>query len=273
MSLVLQFGDSTAPEKVSAVYYINVVESYTKNLKGTLSKHPLDAGINISDHFIADNMTFNIRGVITSADITYDAYTTSFEAVGMNNIQLWLPPVAVEVDTGKSLLSKYIPDAIGQFLSPIDPEVIGDDTEVVEAGGGFSEFIENMILEVIYNSTENTFRNSIVPATLYELEGNQYTKAPYKNLVVTDFKVNETPDTGNGCHFEMSLEQARFVYLRKEPLPEDVSDAIKKQSAETANKGSVSSTEKEVPDNPEQDPAAPRSSKLKQMSNPQQVSP
>lgn len=259
MSLVLQFGNNGGPEEISAVYYINVVESYTKNVNGKLSKHPLDSGVSISDHFISENMTFNIRGVITSADITFAAYTTSFAAVGANNIERGEPPIAVTVDTGKTLLNKFLPDVIGQFLSPVEAEVFGDESEVVETGTSFSEFIERMILDVIYNPTTQTYRNSIVPVSLYEMEGSQYSKAPYTNLVVTDFKVNETPDTGNGCHFDMTLEQARFVELRKEALPDDVAAEIKRQSQPTSNKGKAGSTEKEVvPDGKqEEDPTGP----------------
>lgn len=244
MSLVLQFGNNGGPEEISAVYYINVVESYTKTVNGKLSKHPLDSGVNISDHFISENMVFNIRGVITSADITFDAYTTSFAATGANNIERTEPPVAVSVDGSKTLLNKFLPDAIGQFLSPLEPEVIGDETEVVESGPSFSEFIEKMILDVIYNPTTRTYRTSITPVSLYELEGGQYSKAPYTKLVVTDFKVNETPDTGNGCHFDMTLEQARLVELRKEGLPQDVADEVKRQSVPTNNKGKADSAEK-----------------------------
>lgn len=267
MSLVLQFGNNGGPEEISAVYYINVVENYTKNVSGKLSKHPLDSGVSFSDHYISENMTFNIRGVITSADITYAAYTTSFAAVGMNNIEWAEPPVAVTVDDGKTLLNKFLPDVIGQFLSPVEPEIIGDDTEVLEAGPSFSEFIEKMILDVIYNPNTQTYRTSIIPISLYEMEGSQYSKAPYTNLVITDFKVNETPDTGNGCHFDMTLEQARLVELRKEELPQDVSEEIERQAAPPANKGKGDSTEKPVPeeegvDNQE---APSRISKLKQL--------
>lgn len=248
MSLVLQFGNNGGPEDISAVYYINAVESYTKTVNGKLSKHPLDSGVSISDHFISENMTFNIRGVITSADITFAAYTTNFAAVGANNIQMGEPPISVTVDDGKTLLNQFLPDVIGQFLSPVEPEVFGDESPVAEAGPSFSEFIEKMILDVIYNPTSQTYRNSIVPVSLYEMEGNQYSKAPYTNLVVTDFRVNETPDTGNGCHFDMTLEQARFVEIRKEELPEDVSEEIKKQAAASANKGKADSTKKPVSD-------------------------
>lgn len=259
MSLVLQFGNNAGPEEISAVYYINAVENYTKNVNGKLSKHPLDSGVSISDHFISENMTFNIRGVITSADITFAAYTTSFAAVGANNIQMGEPPIPVTVDDGKTLLNQFLPDVIGQFLSPVQPEVVGDESEVVEAGVSFSEFIEKMILDVIYNQTTNTYRNSIVPVSLYEMEGSQYSKAPYTNLVVTDFKVNETPDTGNGCHFDITLEQARFVEIRKEELTEDVATEIKKQAGPTTNKGKAGSTEKEVVPEGEQqtDPTGP----------------
>lgn len=267
MSLVLQFGNNGGPEEISAVYYINVVENYTKNVSGKLSKHPLDSGVSFSDHYISENMTFNIRGVITSADITYAAYTTSFAAVGMNNIEWAEPPVAVTVDDGKTLLNKFLPDVIGQFLSPLEPEVIGDETEVAESGPSFSEFIEKMILDVIYNPTTRTYRTSIVPVSLYEMGGGQYSKAPYTNLVVTDFKVNETPDTGNGCHFDMTLEQARLVELRKEELPQDVADEIKRQSAPPSNKGKGDSTEKPVPEEEGADnqEAPSRVSKLKQL--------
>lgn len=257
MSLVLQFGNNGGPEEFSATYYINAVESYTKNVNGKLSKHPLDSGVSISDHFTSENMTFNIRGVITSADITFDAYTTTFTATGSNNIEWAEPPVAVEIDTGKTLLSKFIPDVVGQFLSPLEPEVRGDETEVLEAGGPFSDFIEKMMLDVIYNPTTQTYRNSIVPVWLYEMEGTRFGRTPYTNLVVTDFKVNETPDTGSGCHFDMTLEQARFVELKEELLPEHVAEGIKKQAATSANKAKADSTAKEVEENPQNDPMGP----------------
>lgn len=252
MSLVLEFGNIDGSGEVSALFYINAVTNYTKKVSGKVSKHPLDAGVSISDHFIADNLTFSIRGVITSADITYAAYTTSFAAVGVNNVQMGEPPIAITVDDGSSLLSKFIPDVVGQFLSPVEPEIVGDTSSVSEAGGSFSEFIEKMILSVIYNPSTNSYRNSLVPVSLYEMEGNTYSKAPYSNLIVTDFTVEETPDTGNGCHFTMTLEQSRFVDIRTDKLPEDVNESVKKQAAPTENKGKADSTTKPVDEGTEQ---------------------
>jgi len=240
MSLALQFGDGSSSEEMSALYYINVVQNYVKDTKGTLSKHPLDSGVRIGDHFTADNMTFQIKGVITSADITFAAYTTSFSATGQNNLQQTSPPMAIQIEDGESSLNKVLPDAIGQFLSPLEPTIIGETTEVVEYGISFSEFIEKMILEVIYNRETGVFRNSIVPVTLYEMEGNNYfKKAPYTNLVVTSFRVTETPDTGNGCHFDMTLEQTRAVELVRGEYPVDVGE-------ETEDKGKADSTEEPV---------------------------
>lgn len=248
MSLALQFGDDSSTEEMSALYYINVVQNYSKDVKGVLSKHPLDSGVRIGDHFTADNMTFQIKGVITSADITYAAYTTSFSATGQNNIQQRLPPPAVQVSNGDSLINKLIPDVIGQFLSPLESTVTGDTSEVVEYGVSFSEFIEKMVLDVIYNPETSTYRNSIVPVTLYEMEGSAYfKKAPYTNLVVTSFRVSETPDTGRGCHFDMTLEQARFTELMRGEVPVDVSEDIERQAEEAKNKGKADSTEEPVP--------------------------
>lgn len=249
MSLALQFGDDSSSEDMSALYYINVVENYVKETKGVLSKHPLDSGARIGDHFTADNMIFQIKGVITSADITYAAYTTSFNATGQNNLQQKAPPQAVQVSNGDSVLTKYIPDVIGQFLSPLEPTIIGETSEVVEYGVSFSEFIERMILDVIYNPETATYRNSIVPVTLYEMEGNSYfKKAPYTNLVVTSFRVTETPDTGRGCHFDMTLEQTRFTELMRAELPPEVSQEVARQAEVTKNKGKADSTEEEITD-------------------------
>ena len=245
MSLVLRIGEpeGSPDNSIAALVYINAVTNYTKDYRGSVSKHPLDSGVSISDHFISENPIYNIQGVITAADISGTSSLLDIEGQQVFNQQF--APTPISVASGG--LSKFIPDVVGQFFSLSGAEVIGPtDSVASDMNDWFEGIIDSLMTRISFNQKTNTYRNLVVPCALYEMEGTDI-KRKVDSLIITSFIKEENPDTGNGLHFKMVLEQVRFVEVRKEALPQDVADSMKKKSATTENKGKADSKTKPVP--------------------------
>ena len=115
MSLAISWGDSSIQD--GGLIYCDAVTSYTQNYSGQVSKHPIDSGGLVTDHYIKSNPIFTIGAVITGVDISTGTYLIQ-DLDGNSPYNSNQAPNAVSVNsTDQSVLKKFIPDSIGQFLS------------------------------------------------------------------------------------------------------------------------------------------------------------
>jgi hypothetical protein len=238
MSLAIRWGDDSAQN--GGMIFLDAVTAYTKNNKGKVTKHPIALGSNVTDHFIKENDTIRISAVISGADISTNTYLIQ-DLNGNSPYNSFEPPTAVSVNsTDQSVLKKFIPDSIGQFLSDSTPEVVMDSAreDLLEQ---IRSALEALNSGVIFNEKTGQFDPNIQLVQLFEYDGTLLRKI-INNLVITDITFKEDANTGYALYFDMVFEQVTFAFLRKTVIPKDVVDSLKKKAAPKASKGKADST-------------------------------
>ncbi len=238
MSLAIRWGSNDEPDKPSGFIYFDVVTSYTQEYRGQVTKHPVDRGASITDHFIKENPVYNVSGVITGVDISpIPALIRDSE----NNIPVNAKqqPDALEVVQEDVGLLKFLPDSIGQFLNFGKPSIKVMDTSLrIDA----TQISKNLIIKLldgyIFNESTGNFESYIQTVSLYEFTGTVVGSITH-DLVITSFKVREDESTGEGLYFDATLERVTFVTLERAEIPSDVVNAAKPK-----NKGKADSTVK-----------------------------
>lgn len=243
MSLAIKFGDNNDPNQLSGFIYFDVVTKYSKQLSGKVTSHPLDAGANITDHYISENPKYNIVGVISSADIS--GIPSKILVDGESPLNINPQTNAVVVNDSFSGVLNFIPDTSSQFM-PSQPESVSvDSTQRTDYKDQINTLIDKLMTGLVYNDQEKKLRNRMTLITLYEFI-DEILSVESDNLVMTGCSFEEDPDSGNGLFVTMSLEQVSFVTLQKTELPKDVAASLSKSSQSTAKKSKADGTEKKV---------------------------
>lgn len=242
MSLAISWGDSSLNE--GGFIYCDAVTSYTQNYASQVTKHPIDAGGNVTDHFIKSNPIFTIGAVITGVDISTGTYLIQ-DLDGNAPYNSNEAPTAVSVNsTDQSVLKKFIPDNIGQFLSDDTPEVVVDSrrTDLIEQ---IRQALIDLTSGVIFNDKTGQFDPSIQLVRLFEYD-NTLLRKVINNLVMTKITFKEDANTGYGLYCDITFEQVTFAFLKKTVIPKDVQNSLKKKTASKASKGKQDSTPQDI---------------------------
>lgn len=248
MSFALQWGYE-APENAGFIYFDSVT-SWQQTYSGQVTKHPVDGGGNISDHFIRENPVFTLSGVISSVDVSTNAWliANQDQSLFASNIRVPVQPVTV-LSTDNSLLSKFIPNAIGQFIPDKVPDV-----EVDQRTGGqeIVDAVKDALVRLVYsgktyNEKTKQFDSVMQTVTIFEYDNTQNIVRklpvyPTEKIVITNIKFNEDVNTGVGLYCEITFEQVEFVSLQKTTVPKRPASAVKNKAAAKKNGGKSDSS-------------------------------
>lgn len=243
MSLAIKFGDNNDPNQLSGFLYFDVVTKYSKQLTGKVTSHPLDAGANITDHYISENPKYNIVGVISSADISGIPDKITVDGETPLNINRQGGPVIVN-DSFTGVLN-FQSDVNSQFRTSQAESVSIDSTQRTDYRDQINTLIQKLMTGLIYNEQEKKLRNRMTLITLYEFQDEILT-IESDDLVMTGCTFEEDADSGSGLFITMSLEQVSFVTLQKTELPRDVAASLSKSAQGTSKKSKADGTEKTV---------------------------
>lgn len=244
MSLAIRWGNASIQE--GGFIYLDAVTSYTQNYSGQITKHPIDSGGNVTDHYIRANPIFTIGAVITGVDISEGTFLIRDDKGNSPyNSNEGPKPVSVN-STDQSVLKKFIPDSIGQFLSDSTPEVIVDSrrTDLLEQ---IRQALIDLTNTITFNEKTNQFDPTIQLVQLFEYDKTILRKF-INNLVITKISFKEDPSTGYGLYCDITFEQVTFAFLKKTDIPKDVQDSLKKKASGKNSKGKQDSTPKTLGD-------------------------
>lgn len=233
MSLAIEWGDSSIQD--GGFIYCDAVQAYTQNYSGSVTKHPIDSGGVITDHYIKNNPIFTIGAVITGVDISTGTYLIQ-DLDGNSPFNSNEAPNPVSVNsTDQSVLKKFIPDSIGQVLSDSQPEVIVDSgrADLLEQ---IRQALIDLTAGVVFNDKTGNFDPSIQLVRLFEYD-NTLLRKVINNLVITKITFKEDANTGYGLYCDITFEQVTFAFLKRTVIPKDVQDALKKKASSKASKG------------------------------------
>lgn len=249
MSFAIKWGELA--DENSGLIYFNATTAFTENFSGKVTSHPVDFGGNISDHYIRDNPKFSLSGVITGADLS----TSSFLIQDLDgnlafNTDLAPNPVSVS-STNNSVLSKFLPSSISQFIPDTTPEVIVDPkrTDILPQ---IKQLLIELTDRLVFNESTQFFDHVIQLVSLVEYKGTTISSIK-NNLVITSIDFKEDATTGRALYVDIKFEQVTFAFLRKTEIPSDVINALKNKASSKSNKQKQDSQVKDVQGPPEND--------------------
>ncbi|MNQ49022.1 hypothetical protein D3C85_629130 [compost metagenome] len=258
MSLAIRWGSNEEPDNPSGFIYLNSVTSYNQEYTGQVTKHPVDSSANITDHYIKNNPTFSISGVVSGVDLSSIPYDIR-DQNGNTVVNATPQPVSIQFDNTVSGLLQYLPDSIGQFLSKSFPSPIADVTNRTDLSSEIlvKDLLRNVMDGLKYNPKTDKVESYITLVELYEFDGLNI-RDIISDLVITSVRIREDADTGDALYLDMSLEKVQFALLEKTELPQDVQTTLKPKVETKKKKGKVDSTSKDCSDaQASKDPTAP----------------
>lgn len=236
MSLAIHWDDDNG----GGFIFLDAVTSYSQDHSGKVTQHPIDAGGNITDHFIRSNSRYKIGAVISGIDISTGTYLIQ-DAQGNSPYNSNEAPAPVSISsTDQSVLQKFLPDSIGQFLPDSTPDVLADSARI-----DLTEQIRDALISLtsgeILDVETGRFNPNIQLIDLYEYDGVKLVRV-INRLVMTNVSFRETPDSGYGLFCDFSFEQVTFATLMRTVIPADVQQALKKKAEPKSSKGKQDST-------------------------------
>jgi len=239
MSLAIRWGEDN--EETGGFVYLDSVTVYTQNYSGKVTKHPVDSGVNITDHFIRDNLRITLSCVISGVDISTGTYLIQDNS-GNAPFNSQEAPIAVSVNsTDASVLKKFIPDSIGQFLPDSTPDVAMDPARI-DLTEQIRDALVSLISGEIFNEDTGQFDPNIQLVRLFEFD-KQLLKKIINRLVITNIIFKEDANSGYGLYCDITFEQVTFAYLKKTRIPSSI---LLKKASQKSMKGKQDSTPQDV---------------------------
>lgn len=244
MTLGIKYGGSDSTDQLeSGFIYFDVVSSYSRSIKGQVTKNPIAGTTFVTDNFTRDNPILTLSAVISVADLSQNLLILDEDGNNANNYIAQPSRVSITGD-GTSTLINALPTSISQLLGQSNVVITMD-----EARTNYRDFVESVLEQQMSGRKLNTktqrYETKIRVVKLYEFTGNELSKIR-DNLVLTGFTVKEDPNSGDALLCDLSFEEVTFVQLGKTELPKDVAASIKGKSSTSSKKGNVSSTGQDV---------------------------
>ena len=248
MSLGIKWGDLSDTSQSSGFIYIDCTVAYSQDYRGQVTKHAVDAGASITDHFIKENPVFTISGVISGTDLSHIPWQLLDENQQRPlNAQEQPEPISINLQGSKLL--QYLPATIGQFLGTSKPKVefFGNQRTDLSNEVVVKDILKGILKGLKYNPKADRSESHIQLVELYEFDGINI-RDIIDDLVITSFRIDENPDTGDALFLNLTLEQVTFALLEKTEIPKDVADAVKKKAEPVKKKTNANSTPKNCAD-------------------------
>lgn len=222
--------------------YFDSVTTYTRSIRGSVTKNPTARGPAITDNFVSENPTFGFSAVVSFADISSTHSLVRDDEANLANNALDQPTAAI-VGNKLSGLLNFLPESIGQFL-PVD--VQGVTVDAVRTN--YKDYVETCLNRLmsgeVYNPKTKKIETRIRPIKLFEFQGVELSKI-YNDICLVSMDVRETVDSGNALFCDLQFEKVKFVRLKTTQLSPDVVRSMKTKASPKAKKGNVSKVNEE----------------------------
>lgn len=203
MALALLFPDS------GDVLFLDVVTNYAKSKSSNVSSHPVDASSQISDHVSKANPSFTLRAVISAADfnssIGFPEELLNPEESGAPRLET--RPVDGAVISSPSQLLDYLPGSIQNIIGGQD-----NSSVTLDPFRGYSHETARDLLNRVWDNSE------LITVLDYNYDiqtGRSVSVRSYPSCLITRFEDTEDVDTGDSVVVNLTMEQARFAYLKE----------------------------------------------------------
>lgn len=230
MTIALKIGNEDS--QVQGFIYLDAVTAYSRSLSGKVTSHPVDSGVSISDHFIANNKEFTIKGVVSDVDITGVSDDAVLDGqTPMNAIRRPNTPTI----SGQQDALQFLPSAVKQFFER-SGAAVSTDVAVTSNLPLVTALFEELMGGIYYNEADKRWRNKMETVMLYEMVGKNFTNVK-TNLVITSVDFEEDPDSGDSLNLSIKLEQVRLVTIQQTDMPKNAKSSVKKKVTGKEKKG------------------------------------
>lgn len=227
MSLSILFEDDT-------VLFLDAVTSYVKDRKSNISENPVDKARVVTDHVHKDNLTFNIKGIVSSADFHSEyarpsTFTDDFPFLSSSEANRSVNEV--EINSGDSLLD-LLPGSIRQFIS-----------EETDFSGVTGDTFRGYSHESARDRLNQAWDNSEVLTILdydYDIHnGRTVNVRVFENCLIQTLTDTEDVETGDSYQFSMTLKEVRFANVKEvrvnvaDPVVADAASGESKKGNQT----------------------------------------
>lgn len=243
MSIAITFGDLQNPMSLAGAIYFSATTDYSREFKGKVTEHTIEAGALITDHYVADNPVVKVSGVISSVDFSNIPSNLLVEGMQVFNNQA--PPNPVNVFDKGGTLRSLVPDVVSQFMPNLLSSVVQiDGLERENKRDEIESFLLEVMSGLVFNEDRQRWENRMTHSKLFMVDGIT-TQLLYDNLVCTSISIKENADTGDELDISMVFEQVRYVTLEQAeaPTPPKKSTTAKKTEPEK-DKGNVPAVNK-----------------------------
>lgn len=218
MTVVLKTDDNV-------LIWFDAVTSFSEDRGGSVTAHPVQSGMTVSDHFVKTNPRYSLSAIISNYDFNFGR-TVSAEAVGLEvfNNQEVTTPVKIASDKPNPLL-RLIPESVGAFINVTalpNPEL--DPTSRKNAAEEVRQLLTSLF-------TGGRF------VSLLQVNGSTVINRTAQTLLITSLSFPESPDTGDALEVSMTFEEVRVVSLRAAAVPAVASRALEKSLQSSDGKG------------------------------------
>lgn len=249
MSFALKYGSLDRPTEEVGLIYLDATTQYSRDFSGQVSSHPLANGTQISDHYTRQNPKYNLTAVISGVDInTWTYLIQDSEGIIPTNTYDNEP---VSISAPSEGMFKFLPDTLGQFFEPEEPEIIFD-TGRTDYTPKVQESLIRLMEGFVYDPETDFWRSNVQLVTLYEFDG-VLLKNVIPNLVITSMRFQEDVNSGDALHVSLGMEQVTFSFLRRVKLDQKIAKQFADQAAEKDRKSNASG-EEESPEIKKHDP-------------------
>jgi hypothetical protein len=205
--------------------WFDAITQFSERYTGSLSAHPLESGNVVNDHTTINNLEISLQGIVSDADFNLDRPTITEDDTRdwkINNKQFVNnSPVTTEVTIDyKPGLSKFLPESVGQFLTPTVPTV----TVPAFDRPKFAARIKDELI-AIQVKAENF--------SLVDFQQGRIWRV-LDNCVLTGLDFTETPDSGDAIYPNMTIVQARYATTATATVPKQAKKG--RQSGKTTER-------------------------------------
>ncbi len=212
--------------KQDELLWLDAVIGIGEQYVGSLTNHPIESGATITDHFILSNDTLSLTAVVsnydfligrnTVGDLTGVIVTSSQEAT----------PVVVNYNS-PGVLSKVVPEAISNLVSPSLPEAV-----FATRGEVSNEETIKAFLKILQKRAE------IVSILGFDETKGFVLVEDYTDFVITNLSFSRSPDDIDALVFSCSFEKPKFVSTQRAAVPTTVTKGLENQMKNKGNAGS-----------------------------------
>lgn len=212
-----------------SVLYIDAVTNYTKGHTSNITENRIDRGGVVADHISKNNVTYTLKGVVSSADFQseYSRSANLLEDFGTQiGSEFRNPASELEISDNSSLLD-LLPGSIRQFVTQPDDSVSGDSFR------GYSHEVARDRLQRAWDNNEEI---TILDYNYDTQSGRSVNVRVYDRCYIQNYTDNEDAKTGDSLNFTMSLKRVRLATVKEVEV--NTSDqSVSDSAAGKENKG------------------------------------